>query len=139
MKDGDLTPRQAAFVREYLLDGNGTQAAIRAGYSKNTANEQASRLLTKNNIQEKVAAGRAKIAEQVESSAERIRRRLWEEADDFTEMASHSARIKALETLAKLDGLFAKDNGQKNPPIPAVLKVAFRSVESDEADDDGDD
>lgn len=40
-----LTPKQEAFCREYLIDLNGTQAAIRAGYSKRTANEQAARLL----------------------------------------------------------------------------------------------
>ncbi|HSW53269.1 MAG TPA: terminase small subunit [Sulfuricaulis sp.] len=40
-----LLPKRAAFVEEYLVDFNGTQAAIRAGYSKHTANEQAARLL----------------------------------------------------------------------------------------------
>ena len=32
-----LTPRQARFVKEYLVDLNGTQAAIRAGYNEKTA------------------------------------------------------------------------------------------------------
>lgn len=32
-----LLPKQAAFVAEYLIDGNATQAAIRAGYSQKTA------------------------------------------------------------------------------------------------------
>ena len=41
-----LTPKQAAFVREYLIDLNATQAAIRAGYSAKTAQEQGSRLLS---------------------------------------------------------------------------------------------
>lgn len=45
-----LTPRQEMFIREYLIDLNGTQAAIRAGYSPKTANEQASRLLANANI-----------------------------------------------------------------------------------------
>lgn len=40
-----LTPKQAAFVDEYLIDLNATQAATRAGYSKKTANEQGARLL----------------------------------------------------------------------------------------------
>ena len=35
-----LTPRQARFVAEYLMDLSGTQAAIRAGYSPQTANAQ---------------------------------------------------------------------------------------------------
>ena len=32
-----LTPKQARFVEEYLVDLNATQAAIRAGYSESTA------------------------------------------------------------------------------------------------------
>jgi phage terminase small subunit len=40
-----LTDRQRRFVDEYLIDLNATQAAIRAGYSKKTANEQGARLL----------------------------------------------------------------------------------------------
>jgi len=47
-----LAPKQQAFVREYMLDSNGTQAAIRAGYSKKTAQEQSSRLLSKVIIRE---------------------------------------------------------------------------------------
>jgi phage terminase small subunit len=35
-----MTPRQQRFVDEYLVDLNATQAAIRAGYSARTANEQ---------------------------------------------------------------------------------------------------
>lgn len=40
-----LAPKQAAFVREYLIDLNATQAAIRAGYSEKTAYSQGQRLL----------------------------------------------------------------------------------------------
>jgi len=47
----ELNDRQKRFCEEYLIDFNGTQAAIRAGYSVKTANEQSSQLLTKLNIQ----------------------------------------------------------------------------------------
>jgi phage terminase small subunit len=40
-----LTAKQAAFCREYIVDCNGTQAAIRAGFSERTAQEQASQML----------------------------------------------------------------------------------------------
>src|SRR5262249_29197238 len=40
-----MTPRQARFVTEYLLDLNGARAAIRAGYSPNGADQRASELL----------------------------------------------------------------------------------------------
>jgi len=41
-----ITPKQQRFVTEYLVDLNATQAAIRAGYSRKTAQQQGSRLLT---------------------------------------------------------------------------------------------
>lgn len=41
-----LTPKQNAFVAAYLIDNNGTKAAIEAGYSEATARSAASRLLT---------------------------------------------------------------------------------------------
>ena len=46
MAEKELTRQQALFVQEYVVDGNATQAAIRAGYSAKTATEQGSRLLT---------------------------------------------------------------------------------------------
>ena len=48
----ELEERQRIFCNEYLVDFNGTQAAIRAGYSKKTARSIASENLTKPNIQE---------------------------------------------------------------------------------------
>lgn len=42
-----LTPKQAMFVIEYLKDLNGTQSAIRAGYSEDTAQQMASENLSK--------------------------------------------------------------------------------------------
>lgn len=41
-----LTAKQERFCREYVIDSNGKRAAMRAGYSENTAESQASRLLT---------------------------------------------------------------------------------------------
>ena len=46
-----LTEKQKRFVEEYLIDLNATQAAIRAGYSAKTANEQGARLLVNVSIQ----------------------------------------------------------------------------------------
>jgi phage terminase small subunit len=67
-----LTPKQCRFVAEYLVDLNGTQAAIRAGYSRKTANEQAARLLAKASVKEAVAAGQARHLAKADISAERV-------------------------------------------------------------------
>lgn len=47
-----LTEKQKRFCDEYLVDLNGTQAAIRAGYSEKTAKQIAQQNLTKLDIQE---------------------------------------------------------------------------------------
>jgi len=66
-----LTNKQIAFVKEYMVDRNGKQAAIRAGYSKKTAKEIASRLLTKVNVKELVDAEQEKCNTRLELSADR--------------------------------------------------------------------
>lgn len=68
-KTGDpskLTQKQRQFVREYLIDRNATQAAIRCGYSAKTAKQQGSRLFTNADIQAAIEAGNAKAAERAE-------------------------------------------------------------------------
>lgn len=72
----DLTPKQAAFVREYLVDLNGTQAAIRAGYSPRTANEQAARLLAKASVKKAVNEAKRRRAERVEVKQDEVLREL---------------------------------------------------------------
>ena len=64
-----LTPKQALFVQEYLVDLNGTQAAIRAGYSARTARGIACEHLTKPNIAKAVQAGFAIRAQKVTKKA----------------------------------------------------------------------
>jgi len=56
----DLTPKQARFVEEYLIDLNATAAAKRAGYSERTAYAQGQRLLK--NVEIAVAIQKAQEA-----------------------------------------------------------------------------
>lgn len=49
-----LTDKQEMFCREYLVDLNATQAAIRAGYSDKTARSQANRMLTNVDIEKRI-------------------------------------------------------------------------------------
>lgn len=73
-----LTPKQEAFVREYLIDLNATQAAIRAGYSGKTAKQQGQRLLTNVAIADAVAEAQAKRVEKTEIDARYVLNRLLE-------------------------------------------------------------
>lgn len=67
-----LNPKQQRFVEEYLVDLNGTQAAIRAGYSPKTAEVQASRLLSNAKVQQAVAEGRARLSQSTGITQERV-------------------------------------------------------------------
>lgn len=67
-----LTPKQIRFVQEYLLDLNGKQAAIRAGYSAKTAEVQASRLLRNAQVAQAVAEAQAKRAKEVGVEQNRV-------------------------------------------------------------------
>lgn len=51
---GKMTPKQKRFCDEYLIDLNATQAAIRAGYSKNYANTNAAKLLQNTTIKKQI-------------------------------------------------------------------------------------
>lgn len=63
-----LTAMEAAFAREYVLDHNGTRAAIRAGYAagKDNANAaaRASRLLKRQAVLDKIAEHESAIAQE---------------------------------------------------------------------------
>ena len=67
-----LTAKQQMFVKEYLIDLNATQAAIRAGYSEKTAKEIGAENLTKPNIASAVQEAMDKRAKKVELSAEYV-------------------------------------------------------------------
>ena len=70
----EFTPRQLRFVDELLIDDNATQAAIRAGYSAKTAQEQSARLLALPHIIEAVAKARAERSERTKIDADYVLR-----------------------------------------------------------------
>ncbi len=67
-----LNPKQQRFVAEYLIDLNATQAAIRAGYSEDTAMSIGSENLSKPEIAIAVAEGKAVQLQSAGLSAARV-------------------------------------------------------------------
>ena len=116
-----LSPKEQRFVEEYLIDSNGAQAAIRAGYARRSAKVTASRLLTKANLKAALATRRAAITESVEISQEMVLEGLLQEARAYGEGCSHGARVAAWTQLGKHLGMFEKDNTQRSPSLIAQL------------------
>jgi len=95
-----VTPKQARFVSEYLQSLNATQAAVRAGYSPKTAEQQAWQLLQKPLVQQAIVQGKATQIEQADVSAVRVLQELRSlalvDARDFFDSAGNLKPIKDL-------------------------------------------
>ncbi|WP_425602941.1 terminase small subunit [Hoeflea algicola] len=65
------------FVKEYLVDLNATQAAIRAGYSKRNADKIGPELLGKTRIAEAISKAKDERSGRVEVTADMVLERLW--------------------------------------------------------------
>lgn len=70
----ELTAKERRFVEEFLVDLNATQAAIRAGYSEKTANQQATQIMARPRVQEAIAAARAAQAKRTQIDADYVLR-----------------------------------------------------------------
>jgi phage terminase small subunit len=83
----ELTDQQRLFCMEYVTTFfNGTRAAINAGYAKESATEQASRLLTKDKVKDLLAIYKSDVGAMLGLSAYHVAKRLWEWVDsDITE------------------------------------------------------
>ena len=123
-----LNEKQKQFCEEYIIDLNGTQAAIRAGYSKKTANEQAAQLLAKLSIQEYICELKNKRSERVKYSQDELMRDILEvknrcmQANPVLDKEGNETGVwkfdsnganKALDMLAKHVGFYETDNKQK--------------------------
>lgn len=76
-----LTPRQARFVDEYLVDLNATQAAIRAGYSASSADVNGSRMLGNAKVARAIAEKIEKRSQATSLTAEYVVNSLMEVAE----------------------------------------------------------
>ena len=75
-----LSPKRKAFVTEYMVDFNGTQAAIRAGYSRNGAKVRGSMLLANDNVQAAVLKAQTRREKRTEITADMLLRDAYKDA-----------------------------------------------------------
>jgi phage terminase small subunit len=95
-KKAKLTEKQQRFVDEYLIDLNATQAAIRAGYSVKTANEQGSQNLAKLSIQQAIAEQMAERSKRTGINQDRVVLELAKIAlVKMTDIVDNQGRIKS--------------------------------------------
>lgn len=99
MAKRQLSEQRQRFVDEYLIDLNGTQAAIRAGYSVKTAQEQASRLLSNVMVQQAIAKAMAERSKRTGINQDRVVLELAKIAFvKMTDIVDDHGRIKGTAT-----------------------------------------
>ena len=137
MEDLKLTKKQRKFADEYLIDCNGTQAAIRAGYSPKTANEQAAKLMANKKIStyisnklDEMSSERLADAQEVLEYLTSVMRGEYTEqvlrldgngvqVVDYIQVSARE-RLKAAELIGKRYGMF-KDNYSIESIAPVII------------------
>jgi phage terminase small subunit len=132
-KPRELTTKQAEFVRQYLVDHNATSAAIRAGYGSRNAHKIGSELLGKPGVITAISKAITARAERTEVTADWVVQRLAVEATDRSQGSQPSARVKALELLAKHLGMMPGDlhlhrHDHAAPKSPEAISLSSQQV-----------
>ena len=133
-----MNDKHRRFVDEYLIDQNGTRAAIAAGYSEKSARSQASRLLTNADIQGIIQERQLQISTELKITAKDKRRKLWEIAqfcgqvvegtDGSTYMRNPRAATAAIDELNKMDGEYSHAGAE----LPHVTFIQQFGDDADE-------
>ncbi|WP_334473522.1 terminase small subunit [Arsenophonus sp. PmNCSU2021_1] len=98
-----LTNKQEAFCREYLIDLNATQAAIRAGYSEKTAKDIACQNLAKLNIQKRIQTLMEERKNRIEVNADYVLKRLVDiDQMDVLDIITESGDIRPIKDWPKV-------------------------------------
>ena len=131
------TPRQQKFCDEYLISGNATDAAIKAGYSRKTAKQTGSENLAKPDLRAYIDEQLAKIhsakiadAEEVMKyltsvmrgkHTEQVLKLVGEGVQTVTDIdVSAKERLKAAELIGKRYGLFTDKVGLEGA-VPVII------------------
>lgn len=108
-----MTPRQKKFCDEYLISGNATDAAIKAGYSPKTAKSIGQRLLTF-----------VDLKKYIETELERLHSAKIADAQEVLEYLTSVMRGKHTEQVLKLGGDGIQEVEDINVPTRERLKAA---------------
>jgi len=112
------TAKQQFFIEEYLIDLNATQAAIRAGYSKKTAQQVGSQNLSKLVIQTAIQQAMDQRSERTGITAVKVLDAIAEIGfADFSADIRASDKLKALELMARHLGMFDNNANSQRPCI----------------------
>ena len=129
----NLTPKQIRFCQEYVIDWNGTRAAIAAGYSQDTATQMASENLRKPYIAEYIEEIKNKLSELSGVTALRNINELAKVAySNISEMVDDSGTLKPFDELtdsqkAAISEIYTESYGETEEGVTVKRKIKLHS------------
>lgn len=126
-----LTDKQQRFVDEYLIDLNATQAAIRAGYSAKTADQQGSRTLANVKVKQAVAEKQAQRSKRTGVNQDRVVLELAKVAfAKITDIVDSNGRIKedaSPDDLACIESIkYKESDNEYGGSVEREVKIASK-------------
>ena len=119
MQELTLNPRARAFVAEFKIDRNATQAAIRAGFSAKTARQAGARLLSKAHVKAALSVQAVTQEREAAITADRVLQELARiSLSDSRRLFDENGKLKAI-----------KDWSLEDSACVASIKVTRRIVE----------
>jgi len=101
-----MTDRMEKFCREYMVDLDSTHAAIRAGYSKGTANKAGPRLKKHPLVAARIAELQKEAADRNDVEVDEVIQKLRDSYRDAKAAKQHGPAVRAVELLGKHIGMF---------------------------------
>ncbi len=129
-----LTTKQARFVQEYLVDGNGAQAALRAGYGAAGAKVTACRLLTRPNLQRVLHARQSADAARLSLRREDVLAGLLEAVDQARVQSNPMGMIAGLREIGKMMGFYAVEAKRVDVNVKGQCALQRRMAAMSDAD-----
>lgn len=131
MRVAKLTDKQQLFVDEYLIDLNATQAAIRAGYSAKTADQQGSRLLANVKVKQAVAEKQAQRSKRTGVNQDRVVLELAKVAfAKMTDIVDSNGKIKedaSPDDLACIESIkYKESDNEYGGSVEREVKIASK-------------
>ena len=143
--------KQETFAQEYLIDLNATKAAIRAGYATKSARSQGQRLLTNDDIAERIAELQQKREKRTEITADKVLQELaaigFSDIGDFATWGAGGVTLKESSELKEgltrvvesiSEGEEGKVRIKLHNKLGALQKIADHLGMFDRNDDDDD-
>lgn len=101
MSEKKLTPRQEEFCHQYIVDLNGTQAAIRAGYAQGSAEVTASQLLRIPKVRQVIDELKAERQQRTQITADWVLEKIKATVERCEMEGEHNPLLKGCELLGR--------------------------------------